>query len=118
MSNISSRFAGVIDFWRLEDTSVYKDLEFPWILKYLGRTALFTDRTDLTDEEIVTGYRSAWHVEAAFKQMKNTDHLTVRPLFHWTDEKNKGTHFYLCTRVPAMLSFGKGAVRYRDQNQH
>jgi len=64
-------------------------------VKYLGRTALFTDRVDLTDEEIVTGYRSAWHVEAAFKQMKNTDHLAVRPLFHWTDEKIR-VHIFTC----------------------
>lgn len=62
---------------------------------HLGRNALFTDRTDMTNEEIVTAYRSAWHVEAAFKQMKNTDHLTVRPVFHWTDEKIR-VHIFSC----------------------
>lgn len=61
----------------------------------LGRTALFTDREEMTTEEIVTAYRSAWHVETAFKQMKNTDHLTVRPIFHWTDEKIK-VHIFTC----------------------
>lgn len=61
----------------------------------LGKTALFTDRHDFTNEEIVNAYRSAWHVEAAFKQLKNTDHLTVRPIFHWTDEKIR-VHIFTC----------------------
>lgn len=52
-----------------------------------GKTALFTDRMDFTDEEIVNAYRSAWHVERSFKQMKDTDHLSVRPIFHWTDSR-------------------------------
>ena len=63
--------------------------------KELGRTALFTDRSDFTTEEIVLAYRSAWHVEAAFKQMKDTDHLTVRPIFHWTEEKIR-VHIFTC----------------------
>lgn len=64
-------------------------------IKYLGKTALFTDRNDFTNEEIVSAYRSAWHVESAFKQLKNTEHLTVRPIFHWTDEKNR-VHIFTC----------------------
>lgn len=63
--------------------------------QHLGRNALFTDRSDMTNEEIVTAYRSAWHVEAAFKQMKDTKHLTVRPVFHWTDEKIR-VHIFTC----------------------
>ncbi|MDR0622129.1 MAG: IS1634 family transposase [Deltaproteobacteria bacterium] len=61
----------------------------------LGKTALFTDRRDFSNEEIVGAYRSAWHVEQAFRQMKDTNHLTVRPLFHWTDHKIK-VHLFTC----------------------
>jgi len=61
----------------------------------LGKTALFTDRDDFTDEEIVNAYRSAWHVEGSFKQLKDTSHLTVRPFFHWTDVKIK-VHIFTC----------------------
>ena len=61
----------------------------------LGKTALFTNRHDWTNEKIVASYRSAWHVEHTFRQMKNTDHLTVRPLFHWTDQKIK-VHIFYC----------------------
>lgn len=63
--------------------------------EHLGRNALFTDRSDMSNEEIVTAYRSAWHVEAAFKQMKDTNHLTVRPVLHWTDEKIR-VHIFTC----------------------
>jgi transposase len=61
----------------------------------LGKTVLFTDRKDFSNEQIVSAYRSAWHVEAAFKQMKNPKHLAVRPIFHWTDEKIR-VHVFSC----------------------
>ena len=34
-------------------------------------------------------------VEAAFRQMKDTEHLSVRPIFHWTDEKIN-VHLFSC----------------------
>jgi transposase len=61
----------------------------------LGKTALFTDRSDFSNEEIVGAYRSAWHVEHGFRQMKDTKHLTVRPMFHWTDKMIK-IHIFTC----------------------
>lgn len=51
----------------------------------LGKTILFTDRADWSDEQIVRGYRSQSHVEAAFRNMKDPDYLTFRPTYHWTD---------------------------------
>ena len=53
----------------------------------LGKTALFTDRSDYSNDEIINAYRSAWHVESAFKQLKDTEHLAVRPFWHWSDEQ-------------------------------
>jgi transposase len=61
----------------------------------LGKTALFTDRKDFTNEQIVTAYRNAWHVESSFRQMKDSKHLTVQPIFHWTDEKIR-VHIFTC----------------------
>jgi transposase len=61
----------------------------------LGKTVLFTDRDDFTNEGIVNAYRSAWRVEAAFRQIKDTEHLTVKPIFHWTDEKIR-VHIFTC----------------------
>lgn len=71
--------------------------------RYLGKTALFTNRTDFTNEQIVSAYRNAWHVEASFKQMKDTRHLTVRPIFHWTDEKIR-VHIFSCVLAYRLCS--------------
>lgn len=69
----------------------------------LGKTALFTDRGDFTNEQIVGAYRSAWHVESSFRQMKDTDYLTVKPLFRWTDEKIR-VHLFTCVLALRMCS--------------
>lgn len=61
----------------------------------LGKTVLFTDRDDFSNEEIIGAYRSSWHIEDAFKQMKNSNHLAVRPMFHWTDDKIR-VHIFTC----------------------
>jgi transposase len=53
----------------------------------LGKTLLFTDRSDWSDEKIVEAYRGQHHVEAAFRQMKDPHHLAFRPTRHWTDQK-------------------------------
>jgi transposase len=71
--------------------------------EYLGKTVLFTDRSDFTNEQIVTAYRSAWHIEAAFRQMKNTEHFSVRPIFHWTDEKIR-VHIFICVLAYRLCS--------------
>jgi transposase len=70
---------------------------------YLGKTVLFTDRKDFSNEQIVTAYRSAWRIESAFKQMKDPDHLAVRPIFHWTDEKIR-VHIFTCVLAYRLCS--------------
>lgn len=39
-------------------------------------------------------YRAQYHIEEAFKQMKNVDFLSFRPIYHWTDKKIKVHAFY------------------------
>jgi len=51
----------------------------------LGKTILFTDHSDWSNEQIVTAYRSQYHVEEAFKQMKDTKYLSFQPIRHFTD---------------------------------
>jgi transposase len=60
----------------------------------LGKTILFTDNADWSDEEIVLAYRSQYHIEEAFKQMKNPHFLHWSPMFHWTDSKIRVHAFY------------------------
>jgi transposase len=60
----------------------------------LGKTILFTDNDDWTNEEIVLAYRSQHHVEDAFRQMKHPHFLGWSPMFHWTDSKIRVHAFY------------------------
>ncbi len=53
----------------------------------LGKTLLFTDRHEWPDEQIVLAYRAQYHVESAFRCLKDPRFLTFRPTFHWTDQK-------------------------------
>jgi transposase len=34
-------------------------------------------------------------MESSFRQLKDTDHLTVRPIFHWTDNRIR-VHIFIC----------------------
>jgi len=63
--------------------------------RLLGKTLLFTDNRQWSDAEIVKAYRSQHHVEAAFRDMKNPYHLSLRPQFHWTDQKIE-VHVFYC----------------------
>jgi len=59
-----------------------------------GKTILFTDNSDWPEEQIVSAYRSQYHIEDAFKQMKNPHFLGWSPMFHWTDSKIQVHAFY------------------------
>ena len=69
----------------------------------LGKTILFTDRHDWSDEQIVLGYRAQSHVETAFRRMKDPRFLAFRPTFHWTDQKLR-VHAFYCVLALMMLS--------------
>ena len=69
----------------------------------LGKTILFTDREEWTDEQIVRGYRSQSHVESAFRGMKDPRCLTFRPAHHWTDQKLR-VHALYCVIALMILS--------------
>ena len=81
------------------DDSAYRRLK----RTLLGKTLLFTDREDWTDEQIVTAYRGQHHVESAFRQMKDIHHVSFRPAFHWTDQKLR-VHAFSCVTALLMCS--------------
>jgi len=60
----------------------------------LGKRILFTDNHDWSTDDIVVGYRSQYHVEAAFRQMKDPAFVSFRPVRHWTDQKIEVHAFY------------------------
>jgi transposase len=60
----------------------------------LGKSILFTDHDDWSNVQIVNAYRSQYHVEDAFKQMKDTKYLSFRPVRHFTDNHIRVHAFY------------------------
>lgn len=80
----------------------------PWVLdqlirKVLGKRILFTDNHDWTTEQIVLGYRSQHHVEAAFRQMKDHFFVSFEPIRHWTDQKIR-VHAFICVLALTLAS--------------
>jgi len=60
-----------------------------------GKRILMTDRSQWSDEAIVLAYRGQSEVEATFRQLKDDEHLAVRPQYHWTDQKIH-VHVFIC----------------------
>mgnify|MGYP001591659639 CR=1 FL=1 len=81
------------------DTTAFSRL----IHTHLGKTILFTDNDDWTTEEIVSGYRAQYHIESAFRDMKNPHFLGWSPMFHWTDSKIR-VHAFYCVLALTLTS--------------
>jgi len=59
-----------------------------------GINILFTNQDSWSNEEVVRAYRSQYHVEEAFKRMKNPRFVSWRPMHHWTNQKIRVHGFY------------------------
>jgi transposase len=79
----------------------------------LGKTILFTDRSDWSDEQIVLAYRAQHHVEADFRRLKNPHYLSFRPTFHWTDQKLR-VHAFYCVLALMMLNLLRRQLAQAD----
>jgi len=60
-----------------------------------GRKLTVTDRTDWSTGEILGAYSGQECVEDMFKVTKRADHFSVRPQYHWTDDKIR-MHVFMC----------------------
>ena len=60
-----------------------------------GKRILITDRSEWSDEQILLAYRGQSEVEEAFRQLKDDEHMAVRPQYHWTDQKIH-VHTFCC----------------------
>ncbi len=69
----------------------------------LGKTILFTDNDQWSDEEIVRAYRSQYKIEHAFRDMKNPHFLGWNPRLHWTDQKIR-VHAFYCVVALTLVS--------------
>jgi transposase len=69
----------------------------------LGKSILFTDRDDWSNEQIVSAYRAQYHVEECFQQMKHKSYLSFIPLRHYTD-KHIIVHAFYCVLALTLAS--------------
>ena len=65
------------------------------IEKYYGKHLLVTDQDEWTTERILNVYRDQEFIERFFRDTKDTAHFSVRPAFHWTDQKIR-VHVMMC----------------------
>lgn len=78
----------------------------------LGKTILFTDNHDWTNEEILLAYRSQHHIENAFRDMKNPHFLGWSPMFHWTDSKIR-VHAFYCVLALTLSSLLQRTLHHK-----
>jgi len=69
----------------------------------LGKRILCTDNHDWSTSEIILGSRAQYHVENAFKGMKNPHWVRFSPVFHWTDQKLR-VHVAYCVLALTLTS--------------
>jgi transposase len=68
-----------------------------------GRTIIFTDQKEWTNEQIVLGYRGQYQIEQAFHWMKAPEIARWWPMHHWTDGKIR-VHAFYCVLALTLLS--------------
>lgn len=78
-----------LEYWIDETARTHLETEV------FGKRILITDRHDWSDEQILLAYRGQSEVEAAFRQLKDDEHLAIRPQYHWTDQKIQ-VHAFIC----------------------
>lgn len=81
---------GVLDFTFHTDARAFVQLQ----RTRLGKRILCTDNARWSTAEIILASRAQFHVENAFKQMKDPHWVTFSPTFHWTDQKLRVHAFY------------------------
>lgn len=81
---------GKLDFRFWTDQAAYAELK----RTRLGKRILCTDKHEWTTEQIILASRAQYHIEDAFRQMKDPHWVGFSPVFHWTDQKLRVHAFY------------------------
>jgi transposase len=67
-----------------------------------GLRIVMTDREDLSTAEIILAYRGQSRAERAFREMKDPETCSLRPQYHWTDQKLQ-VHAFCCVLAFLLL---------------
>ena len=65
------------------------------IERYYGKHLLVTDQDKWSTEKILTVYRDQECIEHFFRDSKDVSNFSVRPTYHWTDDKLR-VHVMIC----------------------
>jgi transposase len=93
---------GKLDFRFWTDERAFEQLR----RTRLGKRILCTDNEQWSTEQIILGSRAQYHVENAFKQMKDPHWVSFSPAFHWTDQKLR-VHAFYCVLALLLCSIAQ-----------
>ena len=89
---------------------------------YLGKSIIFTDNSDWSDDEIVLTYFDQYVIEDAFKQMKDRSTGSWWPMYHWTDSMIRVHGFYcslaLLLRALVVRRIKLAGIRISNKQLH
>jgi transposase len=83
-----------------------------FVQTHLGKTILFSDNDDWSNEDIVLAYRSQYHIEHAFRDMKHPYYLGWKPMHHWTDSKIR-VHAFSCVLALTLTSLLQRTLHHK-----
>ena len=89
--------------WYLQFELDHKALHL-LLTQRLGRTLLFTNRTDWTSAQVISAYSDQQKIEQVFRGLKDGDWLGWGPMYHWTDSKIR-VHAFYCMLGISLLQF-------------
>lgn len=80
----------------------------------LGFRIIMTNRHQWSSKDIIKAYYGQSIVENAFKNIKNPFHISLRPNFHWTDQKIK-IHAFSCVMAYTLTMLLWKTVREKNE---
>jgi len=88
------------------------DVKDDIVYKFFGKKLIITDRTEWSTYEIIKTYREQDCIEKIFRDSKNNEHFSVRPQFHYTNQKIR-VHVFCC-----LLGLTLATLLYKEVAAH
>ena len=73
---------------------------------------MITDHADWETKDILEAYYEQDQIENVFRDSKNVEYCSMRPLYHWTDQKIR-VHVFICLRS---LLLGQMLMKEMEKN--
>jgi transposase len=90
-------------FAKLEVTIQQNNVKKQNYFDSLGRSIIFTNLQSWDTIKIIQAFRDKYIIEDAFKNLKNSSMIAIRPMFHWSDACIRA-HVFSCVLSLLLLS--------------